>query len=216
MAIILLANLGHEVGSFTFQLSQHMIAEIQTRGSNLALQYAVMAASATANDGRVDPTLPLSYFKQSVKVMSEASSPEEAATQGIIALGVLRLAGCSSADNTASLTYGALLVALCQNVFFPGSQAILSLFSIQVYIVKKTLMWIITEVRIEKERRKLKLPYVNIFRVKKKKSEDFLFFYPRFRKRKIRIFSKNLVIPVLYKKKLSIKKPAMVQFVEIT
>jgi len=48
VAIILLANLGHEVGSFTFQLSQHMIAEIQTRGSNLALQYAVMAASATA------------------------------------------------------------------------------------------------------------------------------------------------------------------------
>ena len=66
-----------------------MMAEIQTRGSNLALQYGVMAASAVANDGRLNPTLPLTYFKETVKVMSEASSPQEAATQGVIALGAL-------------------------------------------------------------------------------------------------------------------------------
>jgi hypothetical protein len=211
VGIILLANLGPEVGSFAFQLSQHMIAEIQTRGSNLALQYGLIAASAITNDGRADLTLPLTYFKETMKVMSEAVSPQEAATQGVIALGVLTLSGCSSGDNTASLAYGALVVALCQNVFFPGSQSILSIFSVKVYIVKKVLVWLVTEIRIEKRRRQLKLPYVNIFkdvnifRAKKKKSEDFIFLAPRIKKRKIRIFSKNLVIPVLYQKKLRIK-----------
>jgi hypothetical protein len=90
-----------------------MLAEVQTRGTNLALQYGIMAASAVANYSRVDPTLPLTYFKETMKAMSGASSPQEVATQGLIALGVLTLSGCSSADNTASLTFGALLVALC-------------------------------------------------------------------------------------------------------
>lgn len=111
------------------------------------------------------------------------------------------------------MAFGALLAALCQNVFF--GQSVSNIFSIKVYLIKKILMKIIVEVRIEKKRRELKFPYKSIFRLKRKKNKKLSFSYPRIKRRTVKICSKNLTFPVFYNKKIKIKSEPMVQFINV-
>lgn len=49
----------------------------------------------------------------------------------------------------------------------------------------------------------------NIFR--KEKKRDFVFKYLRFKKRKLKILSREISLPVVYQKELIIKHPVMVK-----
>ena len=86
----------------------------------------------------------------------------------------------------------------------PGSQVIFSKGLIKLYVIKNIL--IIAEIRVEKERIKLGLPRArfkfNIFRNREKK--EFVFKYLRFKKRKIKILSRDISLPVPYQKELII------------
>lgn len=87
---------------------------------------------------------------------------------------------------------------------------------LKIYVIKNILIRVITEIRIEKKRRKLKLPRklkFNIFKNEEKK--DFIFKYLRFKKRKIRILSREIPLPVLYQKELIIQHPIMVKPITI-
>ena len=107
-------------------------------------------------------------------------------------------------------------MVLAQNVLLPGSQVIFSKGLLKIFIIKNILIRVITEIRIEK-RRNLGLPRArfkfNIFRNKEKK--DFVFKYFRFKKRKIRILSRDISLPVLYQKEMIIKQPVRVKPITI-
>jgi len=83
---------------------------------------------------------------------------------------------------------------LAQNVLLPGSQVIFSKGLLKIYIIKNILIRVITEIQIERKRRKLRLPRarfkLNLF--KKQKKKDFAFKYLRFKKRKIKILSRDI------------------------
>jgi hypothetical protein len=90
------------------------------------------------------------------------------------------------------------LLVLTQNVLLSGSQVIFSKGLCKIYIVKNILIRVITEIRIERKRKKLKLPRArlkfNIFI--KKQNKDFVFKYPRFQKQKLKILSRDISLPV--------------------
>jgi hypothetical protein len=54
---------------------------------------------------------------------------------------------------------------------------------------------------------------VNIFR--KEEPKDFIFKYPRFKKRKLKILSREIYVPILYQKELILKPPVMVEAVTL-
>ena len=109
-AIILLATAGHEVSSFVFQLPEQLLMEAQSRAANFAIQYGAIAiGQAAAGSKFVDPVGPVSLFAQGVESLTSASTPEEAASRGIVVASVLILSGLSSADPNASLTFGGFL-----------------------------------------------------------------------------------------------------------
>ena len=92
----------------------------------------------------------------------------------------------------------------------PGSQAVFSKGSLIIYIINNILIRVITEILVECRRRELKLPFkFNIFR--KEEKRDFVFKYPRFKKRKFKILSRELSLPIIYHKKLVIKHEKMVE-----
>ena len=88
----------------------------------------------------------------------------------------------------------------------PGSQVIFSKGLIKLYVIKNILIRVVTEIGVEIKRRKLGLPRAkfkfNIFRKEEKK--DFVFKYLRFKKRKIKILSRDISLPVPYQKELII------------
>ena len=88
---------------------------------------------------------------------------------------------------------------------------------LKIFVVKNILIRVISEIEIERRRREIRLPRAkfkfNIFRNKEKK--DFIFKYFRFKKRKIRILSRDILLPVLYQKELIIKQPVMVKTIRI-
>jgi len=99
---------------------------------------------------------------------------------------------------------------LVENVLLAGFQA--AIFSnglLKICIINHILIRIITEIRIERKRKRLKLPRarfkLNIFR--KEEPEDFVLKYPRFQKRKLKILSREISVPVLYQKELIFKPP---------
>ena len=217
-AIILLASAGKEVGSFMIQLPEQLLIEAQSRAVNFGIQYGAMAiGQAVVGSKFVDPTAPAKLFVQGFESLTNASSPEEAASRGTIAAAVLILSSLSSEDPNASLTFGGFLLVLAQNVLLPGSQVIFSKGLLKIYVIKNILIRVITEIRIERKRRKLKLPRArfkfNIFRKQEKK--DFVFKYLRFKKRKIKILSRDISSPVPYQKELIIKQPVMVKLITI-
>lgn len=218
LAIILLASAGKEVGSFIIQLPEQLLIEAQSRAVNFGIQYGAIAiGQAVVGSKFVNPTAPAELFVQGFESLTTASSPEEAATRGTIAAAVLILSSVSSEDPNASLTFGGFLVVLAQNVLLPGSQVIFSKGLLKIFVIKNILIRVITEIRIEKRRRNLGLPRArfkfNIFRNKEKK--DFVFKYFRFKKRKIRILSRDISLPVLYQKELIIKQPVRVKPITI-
>lgn len=217
-AIIFLVSAGKEVGSFIIQLPEQLLIEVQSRAMNLGIQYGAIAiGQAVAGSKFVDPTAPAKLFAKGFESLTTASSPEKAATRGTVAAAVLILSSLSSEDPNASLTFGGFLLILAQNVLLPGSQVIFSKGLLKVFVIKNILIQVITEIRIERRRRKLGLPRArfkfNIFRNKEKK--DFVFKYFRFKKRKLRILSRDISLPVLCQKELIIKQPVMVKPITI-
>ena len=207
LAIILLASVGKEVGSFMIQLPEQLLIEAQSRAVNFGIQYGAMAiGQAVVGSKFVDPTAPAKLFVQGVESLTNASTPEEAASRGTIAAAVLILSSLSSEDPNASLTFGGFLIMLAQNVLLPGSQVIFSKGLLKIYVIKNILIRVVTEIRVEIKRRKLGLPRArfkfNIFRNQEKK--DFVFKYLRFKKRKIKILSRDISLPVPYQKELII------------
>ena len=113
LAIILLASAGKEVGSFMIQLPEQLLIEAQSRAMNFGIQYGAIAiGQAVAGSKFVDPTAPAKLFGQGLESLITASSPEEAASRGTIAAGVLILSSLSSEDPNASLTFGGFLLVL--------------------------------------------------------------------------------------------------------
>ena len=91
-AIILLASAGKEVGSFIIQLPEQLLIEAQSRAVNFGIQYGTMAiGQAVAGSKFVDPTAPAKLVVQGFESLTNASSPEEAASRGTIAAAVLIL-----------------------------------------------------------------------------------------------------------------------------
>jgi hypothetical protein len=200
-AIILIASVGQEVGSFIIQIPQHLLIEAQNRAINFGIQYGSIAIGQAVVGGSrsIDPATPAKLFIQRVESLINAPSPEEAASRGTIAAAVIILASLSSEDPNVSLTFGGFLLILAQNVLLPGFQVIFPKGLVKVYLATNLLIRIVTEVRIERKIRKLKLTRAkfkfNIF--KKQGEKNFVFKYLRFKKRKITIFSRNISFPVL-------------------
>jgi len=149
-AIILIASAGKEVGSVMIQLLEQLLMEAQSRAVNFGIQYGAMAiGQAVVGSKFVDPTAPAKLFVQGVESLTNASSPEEAASRGTIAAAVLILSSLSSEDPNASLTFGGFLLVLAQNVLLPGSQVILSKGLLKFYVIKNILIRVITEIQVE-------------------------------------------------------------------
>jgi hypothetical protein len=217
-AIILIASAGKEVGSFMIQLPEQLLMEAQSRAVNFGIQYGAMAiGQAVVGSKFVDPTAPAKLFVQGVESLTNASSPEEAASRGTIAAAVLILSSLSSEDPNASLTFGGFLLVLAQNVLLPGSQVILSKGLLKFYVIKNILIRVITEIGVERKRRKLGLPRARFkFKIfRKQENKDFVFKYLRFKKRRIKILSRDISLPVPYQKELIIKQTVMVKHITI-
>jgi hypothetical protein len=214
LAIILLANAGQEVGSFIVQIPEQLLIEAQSRAINFGIQYGAMAIGQAAIGSKfVDPTAPAKLFSQGFESLLVASTPEEAASRGTIAAATLILSAASSGDPNVSMAFGGFLLLLVQNILLPGSQVIFSNGLLKIYIIKNILIRVIIEIRSEIKRKKLGLPRsrfkLNLF--KKKEERDFVFKYLRFKKRKTKIFSRNITLFIPYQKELIIKQPAMVK-----
>lgn len=145
--------------------------------------------------------------------MSTASSPEEAIQTGSVAIEALILSNAAASDSNASLVYGGFLLVLLQNVIILGSQIYVSKTLLPVLLINKLMMRIVTEIRCEVKRKKLKLPRPKLkdYFFKNRKNKDFCFKYYRMRRKKFKFLSKNVSLPVLYSKKLIIKRPKMVE-----
>lgn len=102
LAVVLLASLGSEVSevaSFLIVLPEQLLIEAQQRaiafaqqkGANLGLQYATRAVSQAVGGSNVDPLGPTKLFIQGLEALNNASSVEEAANKGTVALGALIL-----------------------------------------------------------------------------------------------------------------------------
>lgn len=185
---------------------------------NFGIQYGAIAIGQAAVGSKfIDPGAPAKLFGQGVESLTTASSPEEAASRGTIAAAVLIISSLSSKDPNASLAFGGFLLVLAQNVLLPGSQVIFSKIFLKVYVIKNLLIRVITEIRVERKKRKLGLPRprlkFNIF--KNKQKQDFIFKYLRFKKKKLKILSNDILLPVPYQKKLIIKQPQMVKLIII-
>lgn len=195
-AVIFLASLGHEVSGFLTPLPAQLLAQAQERAFNFCFQYGALAASQATLGSPFDPMSPAKLFKESAISIMTASTPEEAASRGTVALGVLILSGVSTETPNASLAYGAFLAIILPDLF--GPHTILPVIILKIFYVKKILIRLIAEIRIERKRKKLGLPRAklkfNLFRNKERK--DFVFKYIRFKKRKIKILSRNISLPV--------------------
>lgn len=224
-AVIVLASLGREVGCFVVQLPEQLLLQAQEKamsatvrmGINMGIQYGAVAVGDAVARSNVDLAAPSKYFLHSLEALATASTPQEAANRGVVAAAVLILSGVSSADPNASLTFGGFLLVLTQNILSPGSQVILSKGLLGIFVIKNILIRGITEIRIERKWRELGLPRVkfkfNVF--KKEEKKDYTFKYFRFKNRKIRILSRNIWLPALYRKELIIKQPAMVKYIPV-
>lgn len=212
-AIILLASIGKDVSGFIVQIPEQLLMEASQRAVNFGIQYGAIAiGECVAGSKFVDVASPAKLFVQGFESLATASSPEEAATKGTIAAAVLVLSAKSSQDPNASLAFGGFLIILAQNVLMPGSQIIFSNGLFPIYVIYNILIRVVTEIKVEKKRRELKLPFkFNIF--KKEKRENFVFKYPRFKKRKFKFLSRDISLPVVYQKELIIKAPVMVRSV---
>ena len=218
LAIIFLAFTGKEVAGFITQLPEQLLIEAQSRAVNFGIQYGAIAiGQCVVGSKYVNPIAPVELFVQGIEALNSASSPEEAATRGSIAAAVLILSSLASEDPNASLTFGGFLIVLAQNVLLPGSQLIFSKAFLKIYVIKNLLIRVITEIRIERKRRKMGLPRPrlksNIFKNQEKK--HFVFKYIRFKKRKIKILSRYISLPVPYQRELIIKQPEMVKLIRI-
>ena len=207
LAIIALASAGKEVGAIIVQLPEQLLMEIQSRAVNLGIQYGAIAiGQAVVGSKFVDPTAPAKLFMQGVESLNNASTPEKAASRGTIAAAAMILSSLSSEDPNTSLTFGGFLLVLAQNVLLPGSHVIFSKGLLKIYVIKNILIRVVTEIGVEIKRRKLGLTRAkfkfNIFRKEEKK--DFVFKYLRFKKRKIKILSRDISLPIPYQKELII------------
>lgn len=184
----------------------------------MAIQYGSIAIGQAAVGSKgIDPTAPAKLFLEGVESLATASTPEEAASRGSVAAAVLILSSLSFQDPNASLTFGAFLLVLVQNVLSPGSQFLFSKSLFYIYLIKNILIRIITEIQVERKRKKLGLPRVKLkfYIFRKQKKEDFVFKCPRFKKKKIKFLSHNISLPILYEKEFIIKQPVMVKPIRI-
>ena len=219
--IILVATATKEVASFMINVSDQLIIEAQSRAINFAIQYGAMAVGQCAVGSKfVDPTAPGKLFVKGFESLTTASTPEEAASRGTVAAAVLILSSLSSKDPNASLTFGGFLIVLIQQVLLPGSGSQVFLFStgpFKIYVICRILMRVVTEIRVERLRKKLKLPRArfNFKLFKKEKPRGLVFKYPRLKKRKLKILSREISLPIIYEKELIIKATVMVKPITI-
>ena len=217
-AIIALASIGSDVSCFITPIPEQLLIEAKSRAINLVIQYgAIVIGQAVVGSKFVDTSAPAKLFLQGVESLTTAFSLEEAASRYTIAAAVLIISSLCSEDLNASLTFGRFLVVLVQNVLLTGSQVIFSKGLLKIFVIKNILIRVITEIQIERRQIKLGLPRAkfkfNIFRNKEKK--DFVSKDIKFKKRKIRILSREISLPVLYQKELIIKQPLMVKTITI-
>jgi hypothetical protein len=172
-------------------------------------KYAAIAIGQCVVGSSVNSMAPGKLFLQGVASLATASTPIEAATKESTATAVLIISSVASEDVNASLTFGGFLIILTQNVLLSGSQFFFPKNLYKIYIIKNILIRVITEIRIERKKKKLNLPRArlkfNIFIKKQNKDEGFVFKYFRFKKQKFKILSRDISLPVMYQKKLIIK-----------
>jgi len=159
LAIIFLASIGHEVSSLLLPIPPQLSVELQTRLTNFGIQYATIAAAQVVSEAKfINPLGPSELLYKGMVALATASTVEEAASRGIIAAAVLVMSGLATNDPNTSLTFGGFLIVLVQNVLSPGFHAFRPPVLIQIYIAKNILIRIITEIRVERKRKELKLP----------------------------------------------------------
>lgn len=212
-AVILLASIGKDVSAFVVQIPEHLLIKVQAQVVNFGIQYGAIAIGQAAVGSQfVDPYGPKRLFLQGVESLSTAKTPEEAASRGMVAAAVLLFSGLSAEDPNASLTFGGFLIILVQNVLFPTSQCLCFMYPIAAFRLYAILIKGVTELRIEKQRRKFNLPRVKLnFNIFRKQNQDLTLKYIRFKKRKLKIFSRNISLFLPYQKELKIKSPKMVE-----
>lgn len=222
-AIIALASVGHEVASFMVQIPPVLLLEAQKRALNLGIQYgAIAVGQAAVGSNFVDLAGPSKLFVEGLQALNNASSPEEAAARGTVAAAALAVSAAASGDANASLTYGGFLIVFMQNILLlggGGSQAmIISNTVLKIHLLFKLFIRIVTEIRIERKRLKLNLPRAkfkfNLFR--REKRRDFVFKYPRIKKRKLKILSREISFPVSYQKERIFKHSPMIQPISLS
>ena len=117
------------------------------------------------------------------------------------------------------MAFGGFLAVLVQNVLLKGSQCFLPPIVVRGYIVGRILFRIVIEIMVEKKRRELKLPLKlpklsNLF--KKQPKQDFVFKRLSIRRKKFKIFSRELKLPVFYEKEIIIRESPKVKPIYIT
>jgi hypothetical protein len=221
-AVTITRDVASLVAPMMVQLPEALLAEAKLRAINVAVQYGTMAAAQSGIGRSLDPLGPLPYFNQSYNWLLSASSPEEAASRGIITLGVFSLSFASSADTNTSGAFGAFLIIFLQNVLFPGSgMQVISDNMLVPFILNKIICRAIIEIQVELKRKKLKLrrkfPSIKNIQWKKlfKKSKNQDKFYTsvlRIRKRKLKLFSRQFSIYLPYEKRVLLwKRSPMVE-----
>ena len=200
-AIILLASTVKDTAGFIIQIPEALLAEAKARAINLAMQYGTIAAAQTSVGAALDLNSPQQLFLNGWEVMKNADTVAEQTELGLVASALIILSGESTSSTNASIAYGALVVALAQVILPPGSQAVVTASKgiYRIYIVQRVLMRLITEIRVERLRRKLKLPLK--FFGRKKKIHQLEMRILRFKRKDFKIFKKTrkILVPTFKK-----------------
>lgn len=132
--IVLLSVLGHSVTGFLTPIPEQLLVQLKEesmrRAFNLCFQYGALAACQATVSSPFDPVGPAKLLKDSAISIMTASTPEEAASKGTVALGVLILSGASTETPNASLAYGAFLAIILPDLL--GPHAIDVLYKAQI------------------------------------------------------------------------------------
>ena len=217
--IVLLAVAGQEVTALVQQLPEILLqvarqkaAEEFTSGRllNYGIQYTALALTLDP-PGHLNLCVPANLASQGMQSIANSSTPQEAASKLTIAAATLILGSVSANDPSTSVAYGTFLAALIQNVFLAGLQCVLPVNFCQVYVIRTLLTKIYVEIQVERRRKKLGLPRAKFKFFETEKKQNFVYKVLRFKKRKVKVLSRDITLPIVYEKECVIKQTPMVQ-----
>lgn len=209
-AIVAVVSIGTDVAGMVVKIPEQLLAELQLRAANFGVQYATIAIGQTIAQKVVNVEAPVLLFQKGMDSLATATDPLDASAKGCVAIGALMFSGIASKDAQSSAAWAAFILAVTENVLFPGSQLVIPPYTVKIYSITKIIIRLVAEIRVERKRRKLGLPR-KLFNFNTKNRKDLNFRVWRFKKKKIKFLRRNLNIPILYQKEISLIKSPMVE-----